>query len=251
MPNDLDGGPGRLRNVISDPFAVRANRETTAGEMLITFDPTPGTWMYAWDNDRAEDAKFAMNLGFVYRHLPTTMDAHIGFLANRTFFAFPNSVPAEDLWEIHSKMVSKLSPDLNIIGNFYYGNGQANGDSDRLIKRFGGDVRMIYNKMKVETHVKVNDWGPFDYHRDFNLTYPLQLMLDISTSLGKPDWFILPSTTIGIRGTWRSLDTNSARYLPNATIPDTFPPFQPVSAVGFPDGTEWEIRTYVHINIGK
>ena len=105
--------------------------------------------------------------------------------------------------------------------------------------------------MKVETHVKVNDWGPFDYHRDFNLTFPLQLMLDISTSLGKPDWFILPSTTLGIRGTWRSLDTNSARYLPNATIPDTFPPVQPVSAVGFPDGSEWEIRTYVHINIGK
>jgi len=250
MPNDV-GGPGRLRNVISDPFAVRANRETTAGEMLITFDPTPGTWMYAWDNDRAEDAKFAMNLGFVYRHLPTTMDAHIGFLANRTFFAFPNSVPAEDLWEIHSKMVSKLSPELNIIGNFYYGNGQANGDSDRLIKRFGGDVRMIYNKMKVETHVKVNDWGPFDYHRDFNLTFPLQLMLDVSTSLGKPDWFILPSTTIGIRGTWRSLDTNSARYLPNATTPGTFPPVQTVSAVGFPDGSEWEIRTYVNINIGK
>ena len=250
MPNDV-GAPGRLRNVISDPFAVRANRETTAGEMLITFDPTPGTWMYAWDNDRAEDAKFAMNLGFVYRHLPTTMDAHIGFLANRQFFAFPNSVPAEDLWELHSKMVSKLSPDLNIIGNFYYGNGQANGDSDRLIKRFGGDIRMIYNKMKVETHVKINDWGPFDYHRDFNLTFPLQLMLDVSTSLGKPDWFILPGTTIGIRGTWRSLDSNSARYLPNATIPNTFPPVQPVSAVGFPDGSEWEIRTYVHINIGK
>jgi hypothetical protein len=203
MPNDV-GAPGRLRNVISDPFAVRGNRETTAGEMLITFDPTPGTWMYAWDNDRAEDAKFAMNLGFVYRHLPTTMDAHIGFLATREFFAFPDAVPAEDLWEVHSRMVSKLSPDLGLIGNFYYGNGQANGDSERVITRFGGDIRAIYKKMKLETHVKVNAWGPFDYHRDFNLTFPLQLMLDISTSLGKPDWFILPNTTIGLRGTWRS-----------------------------------------------
>ena len=88
MPNNV-GGAGRLRNVIDDPFAVRGNRETTGGEILLTYDPTPGTWMYEWDNDRAEDAKFAMNLGFVYRHLPTTMDAHIGFLANRTFFAFP------------------------------------------------------------------------------------------------------------------------------------------------------------------
>jgi hypothetical protein len=248
MPNDIDA-PGRLRNVISDPFAVRANRETTAGELLITFDPTPGTWMYEWNNDRAEDAKFAMNLGFVYRHLPTTTDAHIGFLANRQFFAFGNSVPAEDLWEVHSRMVSKLSPNIGIIGNFYYGNGQANGDSDRLIERFGGDIRMIYNKMKVQTTVKVNDWGPFDYHRDFNLTYPLQMMLDISTSLGKPDWFILPSTTIGVRGTWRSLDQYSPRFSPNTSA--EFATTPTISPVGFPDGTEWEIRTYVHINIGK
>jgi hypothetical protein len=250
MPNGVDA-PGRLRNFIDDPFAVRWNRETTAGEILFTFDPTPGTWMYQWDNDRSEDAKFAMNLGFIYRHLPTTMDAHIGFQADRTFFAFPNSVPAQDLWEVHSRMVSKISPELGIIGNFYYGNGQANGDSERLIKRFGADVRAIYRNFKLETHVKVNDWGPFDYHRDFNLTFPLQLMADISTSLGKPDWFILPDTTIGIRGTWRSLDQFSNRYAPTAVPPGSFALEPTLSPVGFPNGSEWEIRTYVHINIGK
>ncbi|MFD1062249.1 glycosidase [Winogradskyella litorisediminis] len=250
IPNDVDG-PGRLRNVIDDPFAVRWNRETTAGEILLTYDPTPGTWMYEWDNDRSEDAKFAMNLGFVYRHLPTNMDAHIGFLANRQFFAFPQSVPAQDLWEFNSRMVSKLSPELGIIGNFYYGNGQAQGDSPRVIRRFGGDVRALYKNYRLETHVKVNDWGPFDYHRDFNLTFPLQLMLDVSTTLGKPDWFILPSTRIGLRGTWRSLNEFSPRYAPNAIAPNTFPPVPTVSSAGFGNGTEWEIRTYVHINIGK
>lgn len=248
MPNGVDA-PGRLRNVIDDPFAVRnGNRETTGAELLITFDPTPGTWMYEWDNDRAEDAKFAMNLGFVYRHLPTTMDAHIGFQADRTFFAFPNSAPAQDLWEVHSRMVSKVSPELGLIGNFYVGNGQANGDSERTIDRFGADIRMIYKKMMVRTHVKINDWGPFDYHRDFNLTFPAQFMLDLSTSLGKPDWFILPSTTIGIRGTWRSLDEFSPRYSP-LQAPEFGQP--PISPVGFPNGSEWEIRTYLHINIGK
>lgn len=247
MPNGGDA-PGRLRNFIDDPFAVRANRETTGGELLLTFDPTPGTWMYDWDNDRSEDAKFAMNLGFVFRHLPTTMDGHIGFQADRSFLRFATAVPAEDLWEFHSRMISKLSPDLNLIGNFYYGNGQANGDSDRVIKRFGGDIRAIYKKMKLETHIKVNDWGPFDYHRDFNLTFPLQLMLDISTSLGKPDWFILPNTTIGLRGTWRSLDEFSPRYSPLVAPEFGVPPLSPV---GFPNGSEWEIRTYVHINIGK
>jgi hypothetical protein len=253
MPNGVPA-PGRLRNVIDDPFAVRGgNRETTAGEILFTFDPTPGTWMYEWNNDREEDAKFAVSAGFVYRYLPTAQDAHIGFLANRTFFAFSESAPAEDLWEAHTRIVSKLSPELGIIGNFYYGNGQGNGDSDRTITRFGGDLRMLYKNFKVMSHVKVNDWGPFDYHRDFNLTFPLQLMLDVSTTLGKPDWFILPSTQVGIRGTWRSLDQNSPRYSPLATDPNSTNPNSPptLSPVGFPDGTEWEIRTYIHINIGK
>ncbi|WP_420553451.1 glycoside hydrolase family 2 TIM barrel-domain containing protein [Tenacibaculum aiptasiae] len=248
MPNDVTG-PGRLRNVIDDPFVVRANRETTAGEILFTYDPTPGTWMYQWDNDRKEDAKFAMNLGFVYRHLPTTQDAHVGFLADRTIFAFNNSAPAEDLWEVHSRVVSKISPDFGLIANIYAGNGQGNGDSQRTIDRFGTDVRVIYKKMKITGAVKVNDWGPFDYHRDFNLTFPLQLMLDFSTSVGKQDWFILPSTKIGIRGTWRSLDEFSPRYLPNEALPFANSPI--ISPVGFGNGSEWEIRTYIHINIGK
>ena len=33
MPNDVQGA-GRLRNIQDDPFAVRGNRETTAGEIL-------------------------------------------------------------------------------------------------------------------------------------------------------------------------------------------------------------------------
>ena len=42
MPNGINA-PGRLRNIIDDPFAVRSNRETLAGELLLTFDPTPAT----------------------------------------------------------------------------------------------------------------------------------------------------------------------------------------------------------------
>ena len=250
MPNDVNA-PGRLRNIQDDPFAVRSNRETTAGEILFTYDPTPATWMYEWDNDRSEDAKFAMNFGFVFRHQPTAQDAAVGFLANRTAFAFPNAVPAKDLWEAHTRVVSKVSPDLGLIANFYAGNAQANGSDERTIERIGGDIRLIYNKLKLVHSFKINDWGPFDYHRDFNLTYPVQLMLDLSTSVGKPNWFILPDTKIGIRGTWRSMDENSPRYSPNAVAPNTFPPVPTVSPVGFGNGNEWEIRTYIHINIGK
>jgi hypothetical protein len=249
MPNDVNA-PGRLRNIQADPFIVRANRETIGGELLLTYDPTPATWFYEWDNDMAEDAKFAISSDFVFRHLPTTQDAAIGFLANRTAFAFDKSAPAHDLWESNTRIVSKLTPEFGLISNIYFGNAQANGDNTRLIERIGGDVRLIYRKVKLVTSLKFNDWGPYDYHRDYNLTYPTQFSLDLSTSLGKPDWFILPNTKIGIMGTWRTLDQYSPRFLPNQTASE-FATDPIISPVGFDNGSEWEIRTYIHINIGK
>ena len=115
IPSDVPA-PGRPRNILDDPFTVRYNREMVAGEILFTWDPTPGTWMYDWDNDMAEDAPLAISGGFVYRHHPTTMDAAIGILADgRTIFAFPGAVPAQDLWEAHARIVSKVSPDFGVI----------------------------------------------------------------------------------------------------------------------------------------
>jgi hypothetical protein len=98
---------------------------------------------------------------------------------------------------------------------------------------------------------KFNDWGPFDYHRDFNLTFPLQLAADISVELGRPDWIALPGTKLGLRATYRTLNQFSNRYSPiegvNAGgqfVPDP-------TAFGFPNGNEWEIRTYIQININN
>ncbi|HLN96212.1 MAG TPA: hypothetical protein VK183_11320, partial [Flavobacterium sp.] len=242
--------PGRPRNILEDPFVVRANREQVAGEILFTFDPTPGTWMYDWDNDRTEDAKFSTSLGFVYRHLPTTQDAAIGILGNgRTTFAFDGAAPAADLWEVNARIVSKLSRDFGFITTLYGGDAQANGSDARTIHRYGMDLRVLYRKLKLNSFVRVNDWGPYDYHRDFNLTFPLQLMADLSLDIGKPDWFILPGTRIGIRGTWRSLDQYSPRYNPTQVLNPAGEWVPDPTAIGFDNGTEWEIRTYIHINV--
>lgn len=244
--------PGRPRNILDDPFSVRSNRETIGGELLLTYDPTPGTWMYDWDNDRAEDARFAVSADFVYRHLPTVQDAAIGILGNgRTTFVFPGSAPAQNLWEVNTRIISKLNPNLGFIANLYAGNGQANGNDKRTINRYGFDLRTIYKKTKLAAIGKFNDWGPFDYHRDFNLTFPLQLIADISTEIGKPDWFVLPGTRIGVRGTYRTLDKYSPRYSPVKTIDAAGNWIPDPGAIGFPNGNEWEIRTYIQINIGK
>ena len=250
MPADAPA-PGRARNILDDPFAVRLNRETVAGEFLFTYDPTPGTWMYEWDNDIAEDAPFAISAGVVYRHHPTSQDAAIGILANgRTTFAFPGAPPARDLWEVHARIVSKINPEFGLIANLFAGDAESNGSDDRLIRRYGGDLRMVYKKAKLTSMVKVNDWGPYDYHRDFNLTYPLQVKIDLSTTVSKPKWFDMPDTRIGIRFTNRTLDQYSPRYCPTKTLDVNGDYVCDPTVPGYPNGNEWEIRTYLHFNIG-
>ena len=243
--------PGRPRNILEDPFAVRINRETTAGELLIAYDPTPGTWMYDWDSDMKEDAPLAVSLDFVYRHLPTSQDAAIGVMANRSIFAFPGAPKAHDLWEVNTRIVSKLTNDFGFIAKVLFGTAQSNGSDERLIKRYGADLTMIYKKVRLMSAVKVNDWGPYDYYRDFNLTFPLQLMADLSASVGKPNWFNLPDTRFGIRGTWRSMDQYSPRYAPTYILTPTGGMKPDPTALGYGHGNEWEIRAYLNFSIGK
>ncbi|RMF56571.1 MAG: glycosidase, partial [Calditrichaeota bacterium] len=201
VPGDVPP-PGRPRNILDDPFAVRANREMTAAELLLTYDPTPGTWFYSWDNDVMEDAKFAANAGFVYRKQPTTVDA-APYVAKdgRTIFIHTGGTPPRDLWEAHARIVSKVNPRLGLIANLYGGEGESIGSDPRLIHRYGGDLRVLWGQFKLMSIIKINDWGPYDYHRDFNLTFPLQLMVDFSTTIGTPDWFDAPTTRLGVRYT--------------------------------------------------
>lgn len=249
MPNGINA-PGRLRNIIDDPFAVRSNRETLAGELLLTFDPTPATWMYDWENDNNEDAPFAASLDFVYRHLPTSQDAAIGILADgRSTFAFAGSAPAHDLWETNLKVASRVSRDFGIISNVYLGTAQANGDDARLIKRLGADARMMYKKFKLNAFVKFNDWGPYDYHKDFNLTFPFQCEVDLSTNLFKPKWLGSISTCVGIRGAFRTLDKYSPRYVAGYVSDGNGGFVESTDIIGAPHGNEWEIRTYISFSL--
>lgn len=241
--------PARPRNILDDPFSVRINRETTAAEILFTWDPTPATWMFTWDSDRREDAPLAISGGLVWRRHHTTADAAIGILGDgRSVFAFPGATPARDLWELHTRIVSKRSEGTNVIVNAFYGKGEPNGDSPRLVTRYGGDFRVVNGPVKFAGSARFNDWGPYDYHRDFNYTFPVQLSGDVSWTLGNPDWFDMPQTRIGIRGMWRSLDEFSNRFCPGfAPAPGGGQLCDPT--LPGDNGREWEIRTYLHVGM--
>jgi beta-galactosidase len=231
------GGPAS-RNIQADPFVVRANRETVAGELMLVFDPTPGTWMWAWDNDLREDALIAASLDFSVRHMPTKVDATFYFSADGlNQYAFPAGVPSADVWELRARVVSAPRSDLRLVAHGFAGNQQANGDDSRKPRRFGGDFRVTWRSVAVSGFAKFNDWGPYDYYRDFNLTFPLQLMGDVSYNLGPARWLWLQQTRIGVKATSRYLNGyTGGRYLQDKSDPRAW-------------GHEYELRTYLVVTM--
>lgn len=247
MPHsdDLAFTQGRTRNWIDDPFAVIWNRETTGAEFLIVYDPTPATWFWAWDSDRKENADLAFSLGFTAKRHHTTADARPFYSAGGEVYVFPGATPARDLWEINSRIVKKLPGDAKMITKLALGTVEPNGDNARLVKRFSADTRIVWPVISLMGHFKLNDFGPYDYHRDHNLTYPMQVMADLSYNLGRPKWLDGRQTMFGVRATYRSLDRYSPRYAPEGVAAPTME--NELYPDGLDEGREWEIRTYVHM----
>jgi len=223
----------RPRNVRDDPFAVLDNRETIAGELMLVFDPTPGSWFFMWDNDVREDAPFAGSLDFVYRHQPTERDANFGFTEDGILFAFDGSPPARDVWDLNSRLVFGLPLDSSLIVLAYVGESQSTGTDTRTVFRKGANTRLWMRTVLWDTWLKLDDWGPYDYHRDYNLTFPLQITSDLSAGLGRPR-FVGPSTRIGGLFKLRYLDA----FSPDVTLsPDA------------PWEHEFEVQTYVKVSL--
>ena len=208
-----DGGTGwydagtRPRNIVDDPFAVSANRETWAAELLLVWDPTPASWWWAWDRDVAEDAPFGASLDLVYRHQPTARDAAIGFGGDGAIFTFAEGLPAADTWDATVRVLGTTGR-TKVIGAVFVGRAQSTGQDDRLVFRKGGEATAWIGRTAIRAGARWDDWGPYDYHRTFNLTFPFQSVLEVShglTGLRLP----IPGSRIGVRGQYRVLDDNS------------------------------------------
>ena len=247
IPGDVSP-PGRPRNILVDPFAVLGNREMAGAELMIVYDPTPATWMWAWDNDVREDARFAASVGFTYRDYRDTRDAAT-FIAEDgvTVYAFGGAPPAQALWGVHARIVSRLGPATRLVASVVAGEAEPRGHDpsgedetlNRVIRGYGLVSRLDHGPLRLDSMAAFDGWGPYDYHHDFNLTYPVQLFGDLSYSLGRPRWFDRPQTRLGVQAKWRTLDVHSPRYSP--TGGDALP--------GYDDGREWEIRSYLHLSM--
>ena len=211
-------------------------------ELLLSFDPTPDTWLWTWDNAQKENARFAASLDFVYKRLPTSTDAALAVAKEGYVFAFAGAPPAQDVWEVFGRFVAN-GGGVHVAGTLWAGTGQANGISPRLVTRGGVEARLDYSRLVVTAAVKLYDWGPYDYYRDFNWTFPLQVNADICWSLGAPRWFFPNQTKFGVQGKLRMLDTNSGPRV----YDELNPAGSGVTSSTF--GTEWEVKTYVRFSL--
>jgi beta-galactosidase len=93
----------------------------------------------------------------------------------------------------------------------------------------------LFGGWRASTTVKLDDWGPYDYHRDFDLTFPLQWYGDLS-------WGILSgrvgqdAVRVGVRGQYRTLDEHSTGFVVETPLPGAA-------------AHEWEFGTYMQVGM--
>jgi hypothetical protein len=220
LPSIDPGGilnPGATpRDTDADPFAVLGNREAEAAEVFLTYDPTGATQFFAWDNDWREDARFAFNVGGGYTKYPTATDANLFFFEpGGTNASFGVGLPAEEVWTVSSRMVFNATPDQKYIARIIRGYNQSTGDPDGGTRDYWElHAKAIFgNRHTVSGYYMKDAWGPYDFYRQFNITFPEQIKLDYSIALGGSaigsDQALDRSTKIGIRALYRTVDENS------------------------------------------
>jgi beta-galactosidase len=202
------------RNRDDDAFAVLDNRAARSGEIFLTYDPTPATGFYEWDNDRREDADFAFNLGVNYTSYTTATDSYEFFYKpTGTNEAFGAGLISDDVWKVLSRMVVNLDNYTKMIANLENGFQQSTGTPDGPARTYykAGAKFLFGNDYIIEGYAYKDAWGPYDFYQQFNVTYPWQYKLDYSVLIGPVNYSDSrdAGSKWGIRALYRTLDENS------------------------------------------
>jgi len=210
------------RNIDADPFAVLGNRETRAAELFVTYDPTPATPFYDWNNDAAEDASFAFNVGLTVAKFPDVTDVPLYF-NDQALAQLPlgNGLPEEDVWLYTSKLVLNPSPGFKAIVKFLAGKQQPTKfgyEPDQITDVAPTHFRSVegrfyFNHMNILTVNYLKDaWGPYDFHKEFNSKYPTQIELGYTRLLDNGLSEDM-SSQVGVKLFHRDLDQYSPEYV--------------------------------------
>ncbi|MBT8086207.1 MAG: hypothetical protein KJN72_13345 [Woeseia sp.] len=212
------------RDTDNDPFAVLGNREARSGELYLTYDPTGATQFYDWDNDWREDAKFAFNIGGTYTKYPTNTDSYLFFFepAGRNL-PFGQGLPEADVWAGSTRMVFNPNANSKYIIRFIRGFEQSTGNPNGGTRDYYQfHWKAEFNRKHIFSGYYLKDsWGPYDFYRQFNITFPDQVKLDYSIRLGGSGQNLGSAidedraTRVGIRALYRGLDPANETFEAN------------------------------------
>ena len=173
---------GSFRDGTNDTFAVHDNRETQAAELFLTYDPTPATFFYEWDNYLKEDATFAFNLGVTKVNYTGRTDVR-SWDWGRDWGRSP-----EKTERIFSRFVYNPADSLKITGEI---------ESGHQVPMFGGDrdpadpvntldnktrftaldAKFVYEQRNIFHFVyKNNAYGEYDWYANYGTSFPRQRM---------------------------------------------------------------------------
>lgn len=220
-PQIIDGvlQPGtNPRDRDADPFAVLGNREARSGEIFFTWDPTGATPYYDWDNEWREDAPFAIDFGGTYTDYPTPTDSFRFFFApTDSNAAFGQGLPAEEVWTLSSRITVNTPSGhrfiLNGIRGFQQSTGDPNGGTRNFWELHGKAV--LGGRHILSGFFMKDRWGPQDFYRQFNITFPEQAKLDYAYLLGSGSGGFSDrvaedqASKIGVRALFRSFGEDS------------------------------------------
>lgn len=161
---------------------VHDNREVEAVELFLTFDPTPGTFFYEWDNYLKEDATFAFNFGLTKANYTGRTDMRVW-----DWGADWGRSP-EKTERIFSRFVYNPIDSLKISGEIesghqvpLFGGNRDPGDPlntlDNKTRFTSVDTKFVYRQNNIFSLVYKNDaYGEYDWYANYGTSFPRQVM---------------------------------------------------------------------------
>ena len=155
---------------------------------------------------------FAFNIGLTATEYGTGTDSYLFFCeeCGGENAPFGEGLDDEDVWGLKSKFIINPNRALRYVVDVHGGKKQSTGQpNEDAVEFFSLSGKVIVDKTHIyEGYVKVDDFGPYDFQRQFNVVYPLQLKFEYSRLLDA----LLDedkSSKIGVKFLYRELDEDS------------------------------------------
>jgi len=187
--------------ILVSPFSVTSNREAEAIEIFATYDTTPNTYFYEWDNYLKEDAPFAFNIGLTHVNFRGKTDSNI---MDFDTGAFPDAGRgAEKVTKVEGRLVLNPSETIRLNMNFAAGEKQPIF-SDVAVSNFVSvDGTVVHASKNLYQFKLARDaYGEYDFQEDQGIAYPLQMVLGYERVLDLGDG----DSRVGVKGTKRTND---------------------------------------------